>query len=306
MPYALFMRRFDDFDAWGEAVNGAHLTLTCDHVEERVWTLGVVGLGEVVLQVASEGGGNLCYGGNTHAGTTLFVPLTHASEHVVNGTPLDADSLFAIASGADFTIRLKRRPHSWCSIALPPGLDADDLATGSARVACPPGSVRALQKVVADVSSTLIDLPAGSPAHEAAGRHLLEAARACLSKRVTPRRPATGRPRIDRLTVMRRAMEAIEESQMLPTAADLARRVSVTDRTLLRAFHETFGLPPKKYLMLRQLQQIQRVLKRGVEETATVADVLARHGIWEFGRFAGRYRGHFGELPSETLQRTRA
>lgn len=300
------MRRFDDFDAWGEAVNGAHLTLTCDHVEERVWTLGVVGLGEVVLQVASEGGGNLCYGGNTHAGTTLFVPLTHASEHVVNGTPLDADSLFAIASGADFTIRIKRRPHSWCSIALPPGLDADDLATGSARVACPPGSVRALQKVVADVSSTLIDLPAGSPAHEAAGRHLLEAARACLSKRVAPRRPATGRPRIDRLTVMRRAMEAIEKSQTLPTAADLARRVSVTDRTLLRAFHETFGLPPKKYLMLRQLQQIQRVLKRGVEETATVADVLARHGIWEFGRFAGRYRGHFGELPSETLQRTRA
>jgi AraC family ethanolamine operon transcriptional activator len=105
---------------------------------------------------------------------------------------------------------------------------------------------------------------------------------------------------------MRRAMQAIEESQTLPTAADLARLVAVTDRTLLRAFHETFGLPPKKYLMLRQLHQIQRVLKRGVEETATVADVLARHGIWEFGRFAGRYRGHFGELPSETLLRSRA
>jgi len=300
------MRRFDDFDAWGEAVSGAHLTLTCDHVEERVWTLGIVGLGDVVLQVASEGGGNLCYGGNVHPGTMLFVPLTHASEHVVNGTPLDADSLFAIARGADFTIRLKRLPHSWCSIALPAGLEADDLEAGSARVTCPPGSVRVLRKIVADVSSTLIDLPAGSPAHEAAGRQLLEAARACLSKLAAPRRPATGRPRIDRLTVMRRAMEAIEESQTLPTAADLARRVDVTDRTLLRAFHETFGLAPKKYLMLRQLHRIQRVLKGGVEETATVADVLARHGIWEFGRFAGRYRGHFGELPSETLLRSRA
>ena len=299
------MRRFDDFDAWGEAVSGANLTLTCDHVEERVWTLGIVGLGDVVLQVASEGGGNLCYGGNTHSGTMLFVPLTHASEHIVNGTPLDADSLFAIARGGDFTIRLKRRPHSWCSIALPDGLDADDLVTGSTRVACPPGSMRALRNIVAEVSSSLIDLPSGSPAHEAAGRRLLAAARACLSKRTATRRPATGRPRIDRLAVMRRAMEAIEKSQTLPTAADLASRAAVTDRTLLRAFHETFGLPPKKYLMLRQLHQIQRVLKRGVEETATVADVLARHGIWEFGRFAGRYRGHFGELPSETLLRSR-
>jgi AraC family ethanolamine operon transcriptional activator len=37
-----------------------------------------------------------------------------------------------------------------------------------------------------------------------------------------------------------------------------------------------------------------------------VAEVLVGHGIWEFGRFAGRYRAHFGELPSQTLLRARA
>ena len=124
------MRRFDDFDAWGEAVSGASLALACDHVEDRVWTLGILGLGDVVLQVASEGGGNLCYGGNTHVGMTLFVPLTHAAEHFANGTRLDDDSLLAIPSGADFTIRLRRRPHSWCSIALPAGFAADGLPLG--------------------------------------------------------------------------------------------------------------------------------------------------------------------------------
>ena len=36
-----------------------------------------------------------------------------------------------------------------------------------------------------------------------------------------------------------------------------------------------------------------------------VTDILAAMGIWEFGRFAGRYRRHFGELPSETLKRAR-
>jgi hypothetical protein len=31
--------------------------------------------------------------------------------------------------------------------------------------------------------------------------------------------------------------------------------------------------------------------------------VLARHGIWELGRFAGSYRRQFGESPSDTLYR---
>jgi len=31
--------------------------------------------------------------------------------------------------------------------------------------------------------------------------------------------------------------------------------------------------------------------------------VLVQHGIWEFGRFAARYRRQFGETPSETLGR---
>jgi len=39
---------------------------------------------------------------------------------------------------------------------------------------------------------------------------------------------------------------------------------------------------------------------------ATVADTLVQNGIWEFGRFASRYRHHFGELPSETVRRRAA
>ena len=40
--------------------------------------------------------------------------------------------------------------------------------------------------------------------------------------------------------------------------------------------------------------------------SATVTDVLSLHGIWDFGRFAARYRRQFGELPSETVRRVRA
>jgi AraC family ethanolamine operon transcriptional activator len=34
---------------------------------------------------------------------------------------------------------------------------------------------------------------------------------------------------------------------------------------------------------------------------AAVTSIATRFGVWELGQFAGEYRQHFGELPSETL-----
>ena len=62
-------------------------------------------------------------------------------------------------------------------------------------------------------------------------------------------------------------------------------------------------MSPKRYLMLRELHAIRSALRRATSSEATVTDVLSSHGIWEFGRFATRYRRQFGELPSETLRR---
>jgi transcriptional regulator GlxA family with amidase domain len=101
-------------------------------------------------------------------------------------------------------------------------------------------------------------------------------------------------------------MAVIEAASVVPTAKELASHVGITNRTLLRTFQEAYGVPPKKYLMLRELHLIRRLLQAGAPQDTTVADVLTRHGIWEFGRFASRYRGHFGELPSVTLRRARA
>lgn len=299
------MLTFDDFDAWGNTVSGASLRMACDAVDTGVWTLGMVDLGGVVLQVASEGGGNLCYGGNTHGGTMLFVPLTHAGEHVVNGEPLDDDSLFAIPRGADFRIRIRRRAHEWCSIALP--FDVESLAdptSSSTRIACPAGSLPRLRGLVAATMGALADRPAGTPAHLAAGREFAAAARACLPAEA-PLPYRMGRPRLDRAGIIRRAMARIDAELVVPTATELAAEVGVTGRTLLRAFQETFGVPPKRYLLLRELHAVRRSLRAGGGHTDMVADVLTRHGVWEFGRFASRYKRHFGESPSQTLHAAR-
>jgi hypothetical protein len=38
----------------------------------------------------------------------------------------------------------------------------------------------------------------------------------------------------------------------------------------------------------------------------TVTEIATRHGFWQFGRFAGKYKLLFGEAPSVTLHRPRS
>lgn len=299
----MHMTWFDDFDAWSTAISGAQLRLACDGVETRSWGIGVFDLDGVLLQIGSEGGGNVCYGGNTHPGTLLFVPITHPGAHIGNGKVLDDDSLFLIPRGADFSLRVRRRAHTWLSIALPADTPLPiDAAIGSCRCDAPAGTVPELRRVSQQIAQSLIGQPPGSEAHRTARRELLKAALACFADPPAPV-VATGRPRRDRVTIIRRTMEAIEAAPILPTVTDLVTIVGVNSRTLLRTFQETYGMPPKRYLMLRELHAVRRQLTTGVTLETTVAEVLVRNGIWEFGRFAARYRRQFGELPSETLRR---
>lgn len=274
--------------------------MACDCMEMRQWSLSIFGLGDVVLQMAFEGGGNLCYGANTHAGTTLFLPLSHSATHACNGELLDDTSMLVIPRGADFRIRVRRHAHSWCSIAIP--FEAPQSSSWIARGI---DKMAELKRLAQAIAANLLGCPGDTAAHHAAGRDLAAMTAACLSYPVESR-SSVGRPRLDRAAIIREAMARIEAAPILPTAADLAQGLGVTSRTLLRAFQESFGVSPKRYLLLQELHVVRRELRNAAHEEAKVTDVLTRHGIWEMGRFAARYRRQFGELPSETLRRGRA
>ena len=84
---------------------------------------------------------------------------------------------------------------------------------------------------------------------------------------------------------------------------ELATAAGVSERTLETVFNEYYGVGPRRYLHLRQLNLIRCALKAADPEKASVTEVLAQYGVWEFGRFASRYRRHYGERPSDTLRR---
>lgn len=86
------------------------------------------------------------------------------------------------------------------------------------------------------------------------------------------------------------------------TVADLSRMAGVSERTLRAAFHDVMGVSPKRYAIKQRLEAAHAALQNADPRTTTVTDVAMTFGFFELGRFAGRYRHTFGEVPSQTLR----
>jgi AraC family ethanolamine operon transcriptional activator len=90
------------------------------------------------------------------------------------------------------------------------------------------------------------------------------------------------------------------------TVADLSRMAGVSERTLRAAFHDVVGVSPKRYALMQRLEAAHQALQHADPQTTTVTDVAMTFGFFELGRFAGRYRHTFGEVPSQTLRQPTA
>ena len=88
-----------------------------------------------------------------------------------------------------------------------------------------------------------------------------------------------------------------------PTVEQICRASGASWRTLDYAFRVQFDLTPKQYLETVRLQMVRRDLL-GKSSGNSISEIAAGWGFWHRGQFAAVYRRQFGELPSETVQRT--
>jgi AraC family ethanolamine operon transcriptional activator len=86
--------------------------------------------------------------------------------------------------------------------------------------------------------------------------------------------------------------------------SDLCRALRVPRRTLQRAFMETLGMGPARYLMLKRLAAARAVLRQSDRSPATVMEVARKHGFWELGQFERHYWRTFREKPALTVAGT--
>jgi AraC family ethanolamine operon transcriptional activator len=112
--------------------------------------------------------------------------------------------------------------------------------------------------------------------------------------------PLHSRARIARelLSILRERLDSP------PTITELCMLVGAKERTLHLSCVEAFGRAPGTLLAELRLNAAHRALLHPDVGTS-VAAVAVHFGFTHFGRFSSIYRRHFGELPSETLSRTR-
>jgi transcriptional regulator GlxA family with amidase domain len=102
--------------------------------------------------------------------------------------------------------------------------------------------------------------------------------------------------------LVRKVDEYLEAAGLRPVhVSEICAHLSVSRRSLHRAFYDVFGLGPISFLRHKRLCAIHSVLKESDPAKVTVAQVAIQHGFIELGRFSHYYHSLFGEYPSETL-----
>ena len=86
------------------------------------------------------------------------------------------------------------------------------------------------------------------------------------------------------------------------TVLDIASSVGVSERTLLYAFNNRFGIGTKAFIKVLKLNHVYHALHKE-NKNVSVALIARSSGFWHMGQFYRDYKKFFGELPSVTLKK---
>jgi AraC-like DNA-binding protein len=243
----------------------------------------------------------------------LFATKSNQPKMRVSGIETSQDQITVIGSHGPYYLR-SSAACGWATMSL----TSEDLAAFSEAIIGRPLTLPSFprwSRLPAPVASRLLRL------HEAAG-HLAKTAPDILAKPEVAR--AIEEALVEamilclteghsgdvrnvhrhRATVMGRLEEVLASTPDRPLyMPQLCATVGASYTTLRDCCQEYLGMSPKRYLWLRRMHLVRRVLQSADAEKTTVTEIATDYGFWELGRFAVAYRSLFGEPPSAALRR---
>jgi AraC family ethanolamine operon transcriptional activator len=306
---------FTDFDAFATAVREVDCTMVAQNSSFYRWTLEVANAADVEVQTGSLGSGNILEGKSWKDEFVFYLPLTSSTRYSANGATIDKNAFLVLDPNAPFSLS-SDGAHDWCSVSVPKALFKDcellslnvlgvhDGPSQSWVTAPQPELAHKFQNLVGHVLTASSDVD--NFAQSAAGRRAqTELAKVCRRIYAGNRNDnAVGNQKFERNQIIRQAKDYINTAGYADAnIADMAQVIGVSERTLRNVFNDFFSTGPKKFLELSLIRAVHQQLHRTDSDEKSVTDILLDHQIFEFGRFAGRYRQIYGERPSETLRR---
>lgn len=251
------------------------------------------------------------------AWTGFALPLSWRGEYSVDGTPASANGVFFLDGGAEFTTRGAERDivvvgvrratlaHACSSLT---GADHWELGGGNRLLNLGKRENIVIHQICRNMmaAGSLQGPVAGrmllSPAHEV---DIISAIATWLVRHVNPDACERNDKR-DQVDIVKRAKLVTRVKPVSDISlADLCASSGVGKTRLHQAFIDVHGVSPGQYLKLQRLSSAREAMLDPVNPPRSVKDATRTFGFYSSGRFAREYLGMFGELPSQTLHRSR-
>lgn len=305
---------FTDFDEFSAAVRDVECRMMPHKVLFHRWSLIIAESNNIEVQYGSLGSGNILEGISWKNGFVFYLPLTSATNFTLNGRSIKPNSIMVLEPGGLFDLS-SNAAHDWCTVFVPislffncGNLSRKILGNGGTKRSFVTEQredlvnrfTRLVRLFIANSEKTR-KIQYSTPGIEIE-RQLLKLCRRIYAaeEKATA---SLGRPKIEREDVVKRAKEYININAYSDiSVGDVANWIGVSERTLSQIFKDFFSIGPKRYIELKRIIDIRAKLKEATPFENSVTEILADRGILEFGRFSGRYRAIFGELPSDTLR----
>jgi AraC-like DNA-binding protein len=299
-------RTFDDPHCATRELRGVEVALVVASGGPRAWKLGEADLGPGGIVQRCETGAMVITGRLRSDMCTLVVPSVDSAETLsIDGQCMRVGTL-AFLSGGWRLLMNARGPATWIAVRLPrsewrkhfPLRTAATHAMHTLEIGS--DRHRRLQAWLDQALVRAVRKPVSPQGRAAFRRSVMQTLRSHLDDI-----PPSGRWRSRGLA--RDLAEYLASHQREPLfVRDLCAALTTQERALRLAFSSLFGMSPARFLRLRRLNAARRDLGNRQQPAASVTEVGVRYAFFDLGRFASDYRKAFGELPSETLARSRA
>lgn len=299
-----------DFEEFVQSLAGLQGRYLLKTAQTKAWELSFSQLPGLTLAMGDEGGGRIYSGLAEDDAFHFFLLRGSGVDVTIDGKSFDYDHIAWIAPHSQFHTSTGAAV-SWLNITVDIELALkwaavfrdefpEDFVKHSSIVRAGE-EARRLEDLIGRITSAELRSPellhSSASANQASNQVMRAICRALFPTQERPSRQGGNWRR-----VVRRALEFIESTgtEVIDTG-DMCNAAAASERTLRDAFNAYFGMSPHRYLTMYRLHAIRSAI-RHASYSDTIADICARHGIWDFGRFSAVYRQQFGELPSHALR----
>ncbi len=263
----------------------ADILLLDQHLSRRIEVVGEAPDGYVTV-LAPVGQAEFCINGQSFSGQGVFLLGSCAELHSVNNEVLRVFSM---------NVPISLLQQTGCRT-----LDTSEDHLRCQTLMIEPGAA-IVQHLRSLMHATIHQALPGRWQVERASRLATELATIIDQFHKTPKTTCRTSPRNIWFTI-NRARDFIEAHLTEPISIGKVSEYSATSVSKLeRIFRRELQMSPSQYILARRLAAVNRDLHRSRSNGMRIAQIAMDHGFHHLGRFAGAYRAHFGELPSETI-----